>query len=57
MARRDIGEHESLKPGWAQEREPLEEKRAPTLNTPGTAYGWAAKASARSGPSYAPKSS
>jgi hypothetical protein len=54
MARRKIDESEALQPGWAAEREPLEDQRAPTLNTPGSVYGWAAKATARSGPHYAP---
>jgi hypothetical protein len=52
--RKHLDEQESLKPGWAAEREPLDEKPAATLNTPGSVYGWAAKASARSGPKFAP---
>jgi hypothetical protein len=52
--RRHLDEHEALRPGWIEPREPLDEKPAATLNTPGAVYGWAAKASARSGPGYAP---
>jgi hypothetical protein len=40
--------------GWAKERTALEQKPAPTLTSPGTVAGWVAKASARSGPAYAP---
>jgi hypothetical protein len=55
MSRKKPKDFESESPpGWAQPREPLEEKHAPTLANSGAVYGWAAKASARSGPGYAP---
>jgi hypothetical protein len=54
MAKRKLDEHEALRPGWTQEREPLEEKRAPSLTNAGAVYGLAAKAAARSGPKFAP---
>ncbi len=42
-------------PGWAKPRNDAKDQRpVSTLNTPGAIGGWAAKASARSGPSYAP---
>jgi hypothetical protein len=47
-------ESEALRPGWAPERKPLDEKPAPTLNTQGFVNSWTAKASARSGPKFAP---
>jgi hypothetical protein len=53
MAKRQHIEGEALRPGWAQEREPLQEKPAPTLNTQGRIGDWAAKAAARSGPKFA----
>jgi hypothetical protein len=55
MAKREHPDKtKALQPGWAQPREVLDEKPATTLNTPGAVYGWAAKASARSGPRYSP---
>jgi hypothetical protein len=52
--RKRLDEHESSRPGWAQPREVKDEKPATTLNTPGAVNGWITKASARSGPAYAP---
>ncbi len=40
--------------GWAEEREPLDEKPAATVTTPQNIGGWAARAEARSGPKFAP---
>jgi hypothetical protein len=39
---------------WAKEREPLHEKPAASLTNAGAVANWSAKASARSGPAYAP---
>jgi hypothetical protein len=52
--RKQLDEREALQPGWAQEREPKDEPPARTLTNSGAVYGWAAKASARCGPAYAP---
>jgi hypothetical protein len=58
IAKRKLGESESLRPGWTEPREqPSEERRLPSLTNQNAVNGWIAKASARSGPSYAPKSS
>jgi hypothetical protein len=55
MTRRKITESEALRPGWTEPREqPLEEKRLPSLTNQNAVNGWVAKASARSGPAYAP---
>jgi hypothetical protein len=52
--RKQIGESEALQPGWAEPREPLEEKRVPSLTNAGAVYGATARAAARSGPKFAP---
>lgn len=40
--------------GWVEPREPRDEPPAKTLNTEGLIARWVDKASARSGPKYAP---
>jgi hypothetical protein len=52
--RKHLDEHEALRPGWAQPREVKDERPISTLNTQGAIGSWAAKASARSGPKFAP---
>jgi hypothetical protein len=53
--RKQLDEHEALRPGWTrEERAPLEEKRLPSLANQGAINGWVSKASARSGPKFAP---
>lgn len=42
------------KRGWVEPREPRDEPPAKTLNTEGLIARWVDKASARSGPKYAP---
>jgi hypothetical protein len=54
MAKRQLDEHESLQPGWAQDREPLEEKRVPSLTAGAGHDKWAARATQHSGPKFAP---
>jgi hypothetical protein len=47
-------ESEALLPGWAAPREVKDEPPGKTLNTQGFVDSWIAKATARSGPRYAP---
>jgi hypothetical protein len=56
-SRKQIDEQEALRPGWAQDREVKDEPPARSLTNQNAVSGWIAKATARSGPSYAPKSS
>jgi hypothetical protein len=52
--RKQIDESKALRPGWVPAREVKDEPPARSLNNQGAINGWIAKASARSGPAYAP---
>jgi hypothetical protein len=54
MKHKHSDEDTTPRPGWAQPREVKDEPPARSLNNQGAINGWIAKASARSGPAFAP---
>jgi hypothetical protein len=53
MARK-LDVEKKLPPGWAERREPKEETPIKSLTSQAAIDGWIEKASARSGPKFAP---
>jgi hypothetical protein len=52
--RKQIDEHQALRPGWAEPREVKDEPPAKNLNVSGNIGGWRERASRHSGLAFAP---